>query len=323
MEYITRKQFEIKRNVFLKLSDKYLSEINRYHEGFFDNKISAKIIRFILGLYRYGFKYGRYALIRLGLVKRRDVDARLFWGRKISVPIQDNDAAILYYSGALIGLEYRLFRFFIKNLEENDIFYDIGANYGFYTFLADEFITKGEIHAFEPQENVFAYLRKNAKSLKNCFVNKIALSDTIGKLYLYIMENYSGGNTIVSDIASAQFVKTKKTEILATTLDKYVKSHKRPTVMKIDVEGAEPQVLRGGIGVLSKESPIIAMEIWKDGKGRILSEQALAILNELGYKAYKIKDSGDIEMLNKKPTDSIEDGFGLENFIFIKKKTSG
>ena len=41
----------------------------------------------------------------------------VFWGRKISVPIQDNDAAVLYYSGAIIGLEYRLFRFF-KYLEK-------------------------------------------------------------------------------------------------------------------------------------------------------------------------------------------------------------
>jgi len=296
-----------------------LSEANRYYEGFFFNNIFAKIIRFILGLYKYGFKYGRYALVRLGLLKQRDVDAKLFWGRKISVPIQDNDAAVIYYSGALIGLEYRLFRYFIKNLKENDIFYDIGSNYGFYTFLADEFIAKGEIHAFEPQEDVFDYLRKNTKLLKNCFINKIALSDTIGKLYLYIMENYSGGNTIVSDIASAQFAKTKKTEILATTLDEYVKNHNKPTIIKLDVEGAEPQVLKGGIVTLSEGSPIIAMEIWKEGKGRILSEQALAILNKIGYKAYKIKDSGDIEMLNKKPIDSIEGNFGLENFIFIKK----
>ena len=314
---VTR-QFKTKRDVFLKLSEKYLSEANRYREGFFENKISAKIIRLILGLYRYGPKYGKYILARLGLLKQKDVEARLFWGRKISVPLQDNDAAVLYYSGAIIGLEYRLFRFFIKNLKENDVFYDVGANYGFYTFLADEFITKGEIHAFEPQEDVFAYLEKNARSLKNCFINKIALSNTIGKLYLYAAQNYSGGNTIVNDIASTQFVEMKKSEISATTLDKYVKGHKKPTVIKIDVEGAEPQVLTGGIGTLSKESPIIAMEIWREGKGRELSEQALSGLDRLRYRAYKIKDSGDIKLLSKKPTESIEEGFGLENFIFIK-----
>ena len=306
------------RSLFLKLSEKYLAEANKYHEGFFENKISAKTIRLVLGLYRHGPKYGKYILARLGLLKQKDVEARLFWGKKIIVPLQDNDAAVLFYSGAIIGLEYRLFRFFIKNLKENDVFYDVGANYGFYTFLADEFITKGEVHAFEPQEDVFVYLEKNTKSLKNCFINKIALSNTIEKLYLYVAQNYSGSNTIVSDIASAQFIEMKKSEISATTLDEYVKDHKKPTVIKIDVEGAEPQVLKGGIGTLSKESPIIAMEIWREGKGRELSEQALSVLDGLGYKAYKIKDSGDIKLLSKKPTESIEKGFGLENFIFMK-----
>lgn len=309
---------ELKRARLMKLSEKYLNESTRYGEGFFENKISAKINRIILGLYRYGFKYGIYILARVGLLGKKDVAARLFWGKKILVPLQDNDAAVLYYSGAIIALEYRLFRFCIKNLKAGDIFYDVGANYGFYTFLADEFITKGEIHAFEPQEDVFSYLKKNTETLKNCFVNKVALSDKIGQIYLYAALNYSGGNTIVSDIAKEQFAGTEKSEILATTLDEYAKQHKKPTMIKIDVEGAEHQVLKGGINTLSQESPIIAMEIWRDGKGHELSEQAIAILDKLGYKAYKIKDSGDIEALDKKPTESIEKGFGLENFIFKK-----
>ena len=86
----------------------------------------------------------------------------------------------LFLNGILSGFgEYKLTKFFIKNLKEDDIFYDIGANYGFYSCLAAEFCK--EVHLFEPIPFIFDNLKNNFKNHQNVFLNNIALSDKKGK----------------------------------------------------------------------------------------------------------------------------------------------
>ena len=72
----------------------------------------------------------------------------LFWGRTVRIPLEDYDALILYMFGGLYGSEMSLTKFLIKNLGPNDVFYDVGANRGFYTFLAADLCK--ETYTFEP-----------------------------------------------------------------------------------------------------------------------------------------------------------------------------
>lgn len=109
---------------------------------------------------------------------------KTFFGRKMEIYIADQDASALFFFGTLYGEELKIIKFIIKNLKENEVFYDIGANYGFYTVLCQELIDpyKGEIHSFEPLFKIFNLLKRNAllKQYQNTYLNNIALSDKIG-----------------------------------------------------------------------------------------------------------------------------------------------
>ena len=111
----------------------------------------------------FGGRYLRWAAARAGL-RPGMVELTLFWGARMRVPYTDNaDFVTFYLVGAPGGPEYKLARWFIRNLKAGDRFYDAGASYGFYTMLAGEFVgPEGEIHAFEPLPEIHARLAANA-----------------------------------------------------------------------------------------------------------------------------------------------------------------
>ena len=116
-------------------------------------------------IFSYGLPYWKHLLIRAKFLPNKDLKARLFWGEDIHLPLFDSEAFYLAYFGTLWrNQELRLTKFLIKNLQPNDVFYDVGASYGFYTRLAYQIVaSEGEVHAFEPHPKVFHISRNSAK----------------------------------------------------------------------------------------------------------------------------------------------------------------
>ncbi len=260
-------------------------------------------------------------VINYFLVKffRKD-GAVLFFGKKIrikSVLNNDSDANGIKIFGVLPSIcEKKLSIFFIKHLQNSDIFYDVGANFGFYTYLALEFCE--EVHSFEPLPEAFQCLVESVDVTQVPYINEYALSDHEGKASLFKKRNHSGGSSLVDK--NEEF--SDEIEVKISTLDIYSKEHTRPTVIKIDVEGAEELVLRGGRDTLRQCSVIIIMEIWsyevrKSEFPRTL--RAIALLLELGYFPYEITmEGGYLPYVGdfKVPTES-GDSWG-DNFLFMK-----
>jgi len=246
---------------------------------------------------------------------------KTFWGRDIYVYLADADAAALYFFNTLPIAEIKIIKFLIKNFKDDDIFYDIGANYGFYTLLAQEFITKGEIHAFEPNPKIFKLLRENSRLdiYKNTFLNEMALSDKAGETEFFDREisGHSGSSSLVKH---QHFLKYKVIKVRTTTLDDYISNHKPPTIMKIDVEGGESLVLKGGLELLKKYSPMIIMEFFPDD----LHREAVNILFNSGYRAFKIDNDGNLSIMNEQDLLR-EDVPHEQNYVFkrIEKKYEG
>ena len=241
---------------------------------------------------------------------------KTFWGRDIHVYLADQDASALYFFNTLYGEEIKIIKFLIQNFKNDDIFYDIGANYGFYTLLAQEFITKGEIHAFEPSPKIFKLLRENSRLdiYKNTFLNEMALSDKTGETEFFDREisGQSGGSSLIKH---QNFLKYKVIKVKTTTLDDYISNHKPPTIMKIDVEGGEPLVLKGALKLLKKYSPIIIMEFLPDD----LHREAVNILSNNGYRAFKIDNDGNLGIINDQ--DLLRNDVPHEaNYVFKKLK---
>lgn len=243
-------------------------------------------------------KYVTYISARLGLIKK-DKMVTLFWGKDITLPISDSDAAKLYFFGALGKEESNLTKYLINNLNEDSVFYDIGANHGFYTLLASEIMTDGEVHAFEPSPAIYEYL-KQASQASNVKINKSAVSNIDGKVDLFDCTSVgsSGKSTISLDTAEHLKKKSKKIPVDSIKLDSYINNNHLPTFIKIDVEGAESFVIKGAENLLTKHSPTIGMEVWGGDRGKAISSRAVKYLLELGYRPHSITNDGSLEYMS-------------------------
>lgn len=298
----------------LEKQEKKIAEIDKYEGPRFYKRIQRSIAR----LLKLRTKYLIYCFSRFFPFNLR---IRTFWGKNFHYFLPDGHN--IYFFGLMADIQERkLTKFFIKNLKEDSIFYDIGANVGFYSALAGEIIKTGEIHSFEPLPKIFNYLKKNTFGYKNIYLNQVALFNLEGDIDFYnppIGMRVSGLGTFdISNIRDAHYASYfKKIKVPATTLDKYCFNHKKPTFLKIDVEGAERFVIEGGINVLKKANPIIAIEIVR----RPFNNYGKAIENlySLGYKSFKINEKGELEFLEKIDLErDIPEKLFFDNFIFIK-----
>jgi FkbM family methyltransferase len=138
-------------------------------------------------------------------------------------------------------------------LTKDSVVVDIGANIG---AMARIFAKRAKVvHAFEPSPRALEYLRLNAE--ENVIVHPVALSDHSG-VGLF-EERESLDRSSLSDHG---------VEVPVRTLDSF---DLKPDLIKIDVEGFEPEVLRGARETLQR-SPILLFEA--------LSEKALAECRE-------------------------------------------
>jgi len=299
-----------KREKFLSLLSKIEPRINTYLKY-----LDSKIIKAFLVREKSFLKFLAILMKNiLGIDLKKKV--KTFWGRDIYVYLADADTSALYFFNTLYDSEIKIIKFLIKNFKDDDIFYDIGANYGFYTLLAQEFITKGEIHAFEPNPKIFKLLRENSRLdiYKNTFLNEMALSDKTGETEFFDREiiRHSGGSSLIKH---QHFKKYKVIKVKTTTLDEYILNHKPPTIMKIDVEGGESLVLKGASSLLQKYGPTIIMEFGPDD----LHREAASILLNNGYKVFRLDNDGNLVSVNE--GDLFKDNITHEaNYVFKNLK---
>jgi len=300
-----------KRKKFLELIEKIEPKVD-YYVSKFDNPFFNKFLRFFTLKEKFlikGLAIILYKLLGIKVIKK----IKLFYGKVFYTFLYDADSSSLYFFGTLYGEEIKIVKFLIKNLKEDDVFYDIGANYGFYTCLAKEFISFGEIHSFEPLPQIFELLSKNVSNNKNIYLNQVALNDCDGQVEFYdrSLNRHSGGSSLINLHKSSN-----KLTVKCLKLDSYVKNHKPPTIMKIDVEGAEFLVLEGGKETLKKYQPIIIMEFGVDE----YHLKAVKLLFELGYKMYFLTKDGDLNLVDDKEFDDILSGLKKAEANYVFKK---
>ena len=306
---------EEKRRIFLKDLNRIENPMQKYVENL-DSKFYRYFLRIFILKHKFFVKSVALVLknvVHLNLIK----NVTLFWGRKFKVFLADADASSLYFFGSLYGEEIKIIKFLINNLKEDDVFYDIGANYGFYTALSQEFISNGEIHSFEPHPQIFKLLKNNSRLdlFSNTFLNNIALSDKDGyiKFYDHFFDfHHSGASSLIN------YSNKKNKQIIVETfkLDAYIKNNKIPTIIKMDIEGGEALCLNGGIGLLSQYSPIIIMEFVDDDFHR----KAINILLNNNYKMFQLENDGDISLIDNTKINKIIKGLETpqNNYVFKK-----
>jgi FkbM family methyltransferase len=148
-------------------------------------------------------------------------------------------------------------RDFLKSKISGDpTIFDVGANLGLYSTLVSEFFFSGERHLFEPNPLCFEKLKEIFVGDENLKMNNIALGAESGTAELFVdSQNETTGHASLEKeaIGLHGYEKLISKEVKVSTLDEYCKKHKIGKIdfLKIDTEGFELEVLKGGGDLLT------------------------------------------------------------------------
>lgn len=153
------------------------------------------------------------------------------------------------------------------HLHPGDVFYDIGANVGFFTLIAARLVgPRGRVVAFEPVTANAAAIRRNIalNHFTNITVIEAAVSDHEGEEDLLVTD-HGGGAALTSAKAPPAHPGSSHTAVrtATTTIDGLLAREEipAPVMVKIDVEGAELEVLRGMPETMRRIRPKIVCEV--------------------------------------------------------------
>jgi FkbM family methyltransferase len=178
-------------------------------------------------------------------------------------------------------------------LKPAGVFYDVGANVGFFTVIAAYLSgPNGRVLAFEPvPENVKAIKRNvGLNRFGMVEVHEVAASRTCGTAELLLAE-YAGG----AALASAPPPPDARGSIRVRTValdDLVADGCPPPDVVKIDVEGAEIEVFEGMAHILERYRPILLYEV-DAADAETLAERAGACARWLRARGYAIEQLPD------------------------------
>jgi FkbM family methyltransferase len=143
-------------------------------------------------------------------------------------------------------------------LKPNDVFYDIGANVGFFAVIAARLVgPSGRVYAFEPFPESAAALRKNAalNGFTHLEVVESAVGAVSGKAKV-MLGTWSGTNSVVFDHSNGGI------EVPVLAIDDFGPCRRAPPkFVMIDVEGAEIEVLKGMLKTLATSRPVVLCEV--------------------------------------------------------------
>ena len=200
-------------------------------------------------------------------------------------------------AGFVSGLYERSVQDFLQaTLRAGDVFVDAGANVGFLTMLGARLVgPTGSIHAFEPVPENVSVIRRNlaVNGFRNGAVISKALGATAGTENIWIT-HHPGGATLAS-VGEVPRDASEQIEVQRTTLDHWIDTVHLESirVIKVDVEGAELDVLRGMPRLLARFRPILLVELdATTAEGLQQKEGELVRYCErIGYKTERMPDS--------------------------------
>lgn len=181
-------------------------------------------------------------------------------------------------------------------LKPGDTALDIGAHKAGYLYHLQRAVgANGMVHAFEPQPTLFNYLEEVVAvfAWQHVQVHERALSDKNSEKPLYIPLNKTGsstspGATLVPHSSRADYRKVEG--IKTILLDDFCQAYQFvPKLIKIDVEGNELAVFKGGVGTLERHRPKILVEIEARHIGKEKALACFQFLMDIGYEAYFIQ----------------------------------
>ena len=155
--------------------------------------------------------------------------------------------------------EVAVMRHLARNRKSNLVVFDVGANCGQFLNLAVSQLggRLGAIHSFEPAAATFAALQQARPAHPGVVLNHCGLGAAAGTAELYYDEEKSGLASLTRrDLGFRDIQFARHETITLSTLDAYCTEKRVPHIdwLKLDVEGHELDVLRGGIDLIARRA---------------------------------------------------------------------
>jgi FkbM family methyltransferase len=145
-----------------------------------------------------------------------------------------------------------------QNLKPGMDVIDIGAHIGLFTVVCSQLTKgKGKIVCFEPTPGTFQLLQQTIKlnHCENVTSVQAAVSDKVGTATFYISSDHEGNNSN-SLVGNNPLHKMSGYDVKLETIDNIIHTYSlKPAIVKIDVEGAELDALKGGLSSFVKLKP--------------------------------------------------------------------
>ena len=195
-------------------------------------------------------------------------------------------AGLRYLFRKMDSVDPGLFRLTREFVRSDDVVWDIGANVGLFSFCAAHVAGPcGQIFAFEPDTWLVQLLRRSANTqpVESAPVQVIpaAIAQSCD-LRVFNIASRSRAASFLSGYGSTQTGGIREQHmVVALSLDWLTERLPPPDIVKIDVEGAEHEVIKGAAQLLTQHKPRILCEVSSER-----AVEVTALLKHIGYRIY-------------------------------------
>jgi FkbM family methyltransferase len=197
-------------------------------------------------------------------------------------------------------------RWLAHELSAGDVMMDVGANIGVFTELAASLVgSRGRVYAFEPAPENAARLHERFAASPQVSVVEAAVGSHSGVAPFFLDRRDCTRHSLARDnVGKAGPTVT----VPLVALDEYRRKVRRLDVIKIDVQGAESDVIRGAAQLLSRYKPRMVLELWPFGLRNLGADTAQLIgqLESLGYEVFRLSAKGQLK--GERHMESIDRG---------------
>ena len=202
--------------------------------------------------------------------------------------------------------------FVARTLKPGDCAIDVGGHIGFFTMQMAAMVgALGRVYSFEPLDSNADLLEQSIA--ENGFRDRVlfqraAVGAAPGTARLtFPAETLNSGGAYLLRDGTAPLTGNQTKDVPVVALDAL--ELRRPVrFIKMDVEGAEPQVLRGAARILAEDKPVILSELHPTQLARasgVTADAFLAQIAALGYRAHRIEDGAVGAPLDHAPADAL------------------
>jgi FkbM family methyltransferase len=266
--------------------------------------VEAVMIPIVRGYIRYvPFDFGKRKLWSVVLMHfmgleppRWDFTARTIFGSIISGNTRETVGQYIFYFGVW---EPNLTHWIRGRLAHGDVFVDVGANIGYFTLLASQLVgDSGKVIAVEALPAIFSALQQNLErnGAHNVRAVNCAAWNCEQTIVIYTNAEDLPGQTTVNSAWADRYDLQTRAQVAAAPLSAILKPEeiKAARLIKIDVEGAEWQVVSGMKSIMAncRDDVEIALEVNRkvlEAAGRT-PQDLLDLFREWGFHPYRIEN---------------------------------